>query len=116
MAKRQINLTLTRRGSFRIVSVKNDTTQCGLRGTRKLFYRVEVTCPSVELDKNGFMVDQLDIHKMITERYAKMNKMPSCELLAIDCSQQVWKMVKKPIKVCVSMGMSARAFMTAELT
>lgn len=111
-----ISLTLTRRGSFKIESVGDDTTQCGLRGTRKLFYRVEVTCPDSELDSNGFMVDQLDIHAMLNKRYAKMAIMPSCERMAIDAARVVWGMVKAPTRVCVTMGMSAKAFMTAELT
>lgn len=110
-----VHLTLTRRGSFRIGHVRDDATQCGLRGTRRIFYRVEVTCPDSELDANGFMVDQLDIHEALSRRYWRMDKLPSCERLAIDAAHMVWGMVKNPQRVKVSMGMSSKAFMIAEL-
>lgn len=108
-------LTLTRRGKFIVVTAKNDRHQCGIRGTRKLFYRVELTCPSTILDKNGFMVDQLDIDAMIQKRYSKMDKFMSCELLAIDCANAVRKMVKVARRVKVTIGSGKLAFMTAEI-
>jgi len=108
-------LTLTRRGSFQIFVAKNDQHQCGLRGTRKLYYRVEVTCPDTELDEQGFMVDQLEVNRAIKLRYLKVDKFLSCELLAVDIARMVSKMVKNPLRVVAMCGMSEKAYMTAEL-
>jgi hypothetical protein len=109
-------LTLTRRGSFIVRMTHDDSTQCGIRGTRKLFYRVEIRCPETALDSQGFMVDQLEIHKMIRARYSWMTKFLSCENLALDCAKVMKGMVKEFLSVKVSIGMSERAFMTCELT
>lgn len=105
-------LTLTRRGEINVLFAHDDSTQCGLKGTRKLFYRVEITCPDTELDDNGFMVDQLEVNAAITARYAHMDKFVSCERLAIDCSRMVAKMVKNALKVKVTIGATKLAFMT----
>lgn len=107
-------LTLTRRGEIEVLFTHDDSTQCGLKGTRKLFYRVEITCPDSELDVNGFMVDQLEVDAAIRQRYAKMDKFVSCERLAIDCSRFVSKMVKNALKVKVMIGASKMAFMMCE--
>jgi hypothetical protein len=111
-----MDLTLTRRGSFRIRHVGNDATQCGLRGTRKLFFRVEVTCDESALDENGFIVDQLEILRLMRERHAVMQTMPSCERLALDCCREIEKLCKGVKKIRVSIGAGKFAFITAEHT
>ena len=108
-------LTLTRRGTVIVKSPRDDTKQCGKRGSRKLFYKVEITCPSTELDRRGFMVDQLDVHTAIQERFSHMSTFVSCERIAMMMAAMVSKMVRNVIRVRATVGMSNIAYMTCEL-
>lgn len=106
-------LKLTRRGSFTVEQAKDTATQCGLEGTQKLFYRVEITCTPDALDENGFLIDQLEIHKYMTERHRTMDKFPSCERLSLQCLEEIRAMCSGVLEMEVTVGMNEKAFMTA---
>lgn len=113
-----MNLTLTRRGSFTVKvegGADADATQCGLRGTRKFFFRVEVQCPETALDSRGFMVDQFDILKLMRTRYGKVATLPSCEMLALDACKAIHKMCPYATSIRTTIGTGPRAYMTATL-
>lgn len=113
------SLKLTRRGSFSVKHVDGgseaDKHQCGIRGTRKFFFRVEVTCSESALDHRGFMVDQFDIQRLMKTRYATTQKLPSCERLAIDACHAVAELCPYAQHIAVTIGSGKFAYMTAEL-
>lgn len=109
-------LTLTRRGSFEVRAVKNsDATQCGIRGTRKFYFRAEIDCPSNAIDENGFIVDQFDVLRMFRARYRKVNNLPSCEHLALDACREIHKLAPYATDIRVTVGTGPKAYMTARL-
>lgn len=118
-------LTLTRRGEVQFgdyFRISDDSTQCGRRGSRALFYEVRITCPDDSLDEDGFIIDQLHIHEHIQAKCSRMRKLVSCEVLAIRTARELLKLCPSAVKVVVSIGMAngegasaAPAYMTAEL-
>lgn len=108
--------TLTRRGKISFSKVEHDETQCGVRGTRTLFYRVEIKCQGTDaLDGNGFLVDQLKLAHTISAKYRRARTIPSCENLALDIAKLSKKMCKNVIGVMVVVGANKMAFMRVSI-
>lgn len=110
-----MNLTLTRRGKFIVEETEDDSYQCGVRGSREFHYTVRISCPPL-LDSRGFLVDQLEIHQAITERYRRLPTFVSCELLAMDCAEMLLKMAPTATKIIVELGTGELAGITCELS
>lgn len=107
-------LTLTRRGSFIVEEADRRDTQCGVKGTQKFFYKVELTCTPEALDENGFLIDQLEIKNYMVERHRQMDEFPSCERLALRCLDEIRPMCKGVMAMRVTVGAGPEAYMTAE--
>jgi hypothetical protein len=67
----------------------DDSTQCGMRGTRHFYFECRITCPEEALDERGFIVDQLEVLARVQKRYSRVRSMPSCERLALDACRYV---------------------------
>jgi hypothetical protein len=108
-------LTLTRRGTFTVEHVGDDTTQCGRLGTRKFFFRVEIDCPETGLDAQGFMVDQFDVLRLMRTRYRRVAHLKSCEGLALDAARALLARCPMATEVRATVGAGRFAFMTARV-
>lgn len=109
----QAQLTLRREGQFQVEATEDRDTQCGIMGTSRFDYRVEVTCRETALDENGFIVDQLEIHKAMQEKYRMMFRLPSCEELAIHAAKMIASMCREIERVSVTISPMQGASMTA---
>lgn len=108
-------LKLQREGRFYVEEAQDTRTQCGREGTTRFNYRVEVLCHDTALDENGFIVDQFEIHNLLNTRYKKLNRLPSCEELALDAAKAIAGMCKDLIGVRVFISPMKGAGMTATL-
>lgn len=106
-------LKLTRRGKFTVKQAGKDETQCGIRGTRNLYYRVELTCSPQALDENGFLIDQLKIKEYMEKSHEEVEEFLSCEKLAMKCLEDIRGMCEGVMKMEVTIGANKEAFMTA---
>lgn len=110
-------MTLTRKGTITVARTSDDRAQCGLRGTRRLLYRVKIVCHESLLDENGFLVDQLEVDRRIRRRYRNMDRFPSCERLALDIARFVFRRLcpEGTVAVTASVGASREAYMTVTI-
>lgn len=88
-----MKLTLARRGIFRVGECGDDTTQCGLRGTRRLNYHVSITSTEKQLDRNGFIIDNNEIERYFYEKFARVDRFLSCEEIACQATMDLRKLV-----------------------
>lgn len=104
-------LTLQRQGEFRVGQCGDDTTQCGMRGTRTLHYDVSIRSTERQLNENGFIVDQLEIQRYFDTRYQVVPRFLSCEEIACEATKGLRKLVGprrcNSIKVTIAPGPNA---------
>lgn len=112
-----MNLILTRRGRIPLPAVRlgHDEHQCGLQGTREVFYRVELYCTETALDHRGFLVDQLDVHQAILDRVNGFLRIPSCERLAMLIAEVCQDLCPRAWKIVAKVGASKLAWITCNL-
>jgi hypothetical protein len=97
-------LTLSRGGDLTIEVVGDDTHQCGTQGVRQLRYHVELDADETALDARGFVVDQLELHAMLVERFRVVDVMRSCELMCIEACRAILFMCPKVQRVKFEIG------------
>lgn len=125
-----IKLKMVRRGSFR-ANWSTHENMCGiaLSSNPAYNYVCEIECGTV-LDKHGFMIDQLDVDRFFQTRYAYSTREPgghkarSCEVMAIECCDEVKYMVESHMmratggseihRIAVTIFFNDTAAMTAE--
>lgn len=88
-----MKLTLTRKGSFTVGECHDDTTQCGMRGSRNLHYSVAITSTERQLDSQGFIIDNNEIQRYFDEQYRKVARFLSCEEIACAACEGLKKLV-----------------------
>lgn len=109
-------LKLETEGTLPIEEVGDDTYQCGPRGTRDLYYRVCIECPADAMDERGFIVDAMEIHEVIRERWERTDVLPSCERMSYETARLLQEFCEDAHDVKVSLGTEEVAYMTATLT
>lgn len=125
-----IKLKMVRRGSFR-ANWSTHENMCGiaLSSNPTYNYVCEIECGTV-LDKHGFMIDQLDVDSFFQTRYTYSMRKPdghkarSCEVMAIECCEDVKYMVESHMmkatgnseihRIAVTIFFNETAAMTAE--
>lgn len=88
------SLTMKRTGDFTVQTSGNNP--CGITNPLALKYEVSIEC-SVELDKRGFIFDQMTVTKFFAE--IKLTDL-SCEQFAIQCSRKLFSTIKKENPDC----------------
>lgn len=111
-----MKLTLSRKGTFRVGECGDDTTQCGMRGTRKLHYFVSITSDEAQLDRRGFIVDNNEIQLYFDDEYRKVSRFLSCEEIACQSAKDLARLVgvERCAAVKVSIAPGTHAGLTAE--
>lgn len=71
-------------GTFTVGTVDHDATQCGIRGTRELQYRVVIEGNADCLTPEGFIIDGTRIRQYFADTYGgHVETLPSCEHIAM---------------------------------
>lgn len=76
-------LKITRFGKVKIEHESN--TQCWDKGWKNYKYAASIECHEDNMDKEGFIIDNVEIKQVITE--ALQNHVGSCELMAQTASK-----------------------------
>jgi hypothetical protein len=71
-----MKLTLQRQGTFSVGECGDDTTQCGMRGSRKLNYHVSISSTEKQLDDSGFIIDNNEIQQYFDARFYSVDRFP----------------------------------------
>lgn len=115
--KRVKKLSLTAKGSFRVLSAKDVQTRCGPIGMPRLIqYTVVIGSRTDMLDERKFIIDWRDIFKSVAHHYKYVNKFPSCETFADEICDIVNGLLDgRCLTISVDVGIEGLpAHMTAE--
>jgi hypothetical protein len=88
-----MKLTLQRQGTFSVGECGDDTTQCGMRGSRKLNYHVSISSTEKQLDEQGFIIDNNEIQQYFDAKFYSVDRFLSCEQIACQATMDLRKLV-----------------------
>lgn len=78
------SLCIERTGKFKVRFSGDNSTQCGIRGkTETLHYIVRIDGDPRHLTREGFIIDNMEIHRYFVEKYAAIGDFKSCEHIAM---------------------------------
>lgn len=111
-----MKLTLQRQGTFSVGECGDDTTQCGMRGTRRLNYHVSITSTEKQLDEHGFIIDNNEVQRYFDEKFYRLDRFLSCEAIACQATQDLRTLVgrRRCTSVTVTIAPGEHAGLTAE--
>lgn len=108
-------LKMRRIGKFHVGNVLDDSTQCGIRGTREMEYRVELEMSREHLTPEGFIIDNFAIQQYFDSKYNQdMEKLPSCETIACQAVEDFCTLVPNCTRIAVNIDGTGFAGLEAE--
>lgn len=107
-------LTVNRTGEFTIAGC-TDGPQCGSMVSRNYKYHVAITGESGDLDREGFIIDNIEIDRYFMDRYeGKEISATSCENIALVALLH-FQNITKGMRVKVTISGSEHSFIEAEV-
>lgn len=94
-----MDLTINRFGVFHVNG--HTKTQCKSPGWEDYRYHIKLTVEHTNLDKNGFIIDHHELHRLLVIGVTEGNKPPSCERMVVrirDVVEEVFSIRRQNIK------------------
>ena len=100
---------MVREGKFKLHAT--GPNHCGLKERMEVRYSMTCVCSANSLDNRGFLFDQVNVDQFF--QGIKKTEL-SCEKLVVECSRQLWRLIRKENPSCkiqrISLTLSPEPF------
>lgn len=87
-------ITIKRKGSFPVGWTHSHDHQCGQKGTSILHFKVEIQAKHIDLNPNGWIIDNNDIVRYFEEKYKHVKDFLSCEHISMQACRDLYQIIR----------------------